>query len=461
MGYGRKSDEPPLRNFTYDTLMTSSAFNLRSGSARREPAMGEEIYRLVEQLYPICRSLTGNGQRRTLDILREIIDLSIQEVPSGTQLFDWTVPREWNIRDAYIKDSSGRKIVDFGRSTLHVMSYSVPVHARMSWAALKPHLFTLPERPDWIPYRTSYYREDWGFCLSHRKFLEMKEDEYEVCIDSCLKSGSMTYGEYFVPGERPEEILISCHICHPSLANDNLSGIAVATMLAREISSAPRRYSYRFLFTPGQIGSIAWLCRNERRVGLIRAGLVLACLGDGGSFTYKKSRRGDSLIDRAVPQALRDAGLDYNTLDFSPFGYDERQFCSPGFNLPMGCLMRTPHGCFPEYHTSADDLNFVRPEYLAESLMRCRQILHLLDNERTMINLSPKCEPQLGKRGLYGSIGGAAGGRDRELAFLWVLSFSDGEHSLLDIVERSGLPFTAIDMAARELERHGLLKEQL
>jgi aminopeptidase-like protein len=461
MGYGRKSDEPPLRNFTYDTLMTSSAFNLRSGSARREPAMGEEIYRLVEQLYPICRSLTGNGQRRTLDILREIIDLSIQEVPSGTQLFDWTVPREWNIRDAYIKDSSGRKIVDFGRSTLHVMSYSVPVHARMSWAALKPHLFTLPERPDWIPYRTSYYREDWGFCLSHRKFLEMKEDEYEVCIDSCLKSGSMTYGEYFVPGERPEEILISCHICHPSLANDNLSGIAVATMLAREISSAPRRYSYRFLFTPGQIGSIAWLCRNERRVGLIRAGLVLACLGDGGSFTYKKSRRGDSLIDRAVPQALRDAGLDYNTLDFSPFGYDERQFCSPGFNLPMGCLMRTPHGCFPEYHTSADDLNFVRPEYLAESLMRCRQILHLLDNERTMINLSPKCEPQLGKRGLYGSIGGASGGRDRELAFLWVLSFSDGEHSLLDIVERSGLPFTAIDMAARELERHGLLKEQL
>lgn len=447
--------------------MTSTVATLKADFASAisnvgmfEPPTGDEIYRLVEKLYPICRSLTGDGQRKTLAILREVIDLTVHEVPSGTQVFDWTVPREWNIRDAYVKDAGGRKIVDFADSNLHVVSYSVPVHRRMSLAALKPHLFTLPEHPDWIPYRTSYYREDWGFCLSHRQLLDMRDGEYEVRIDSSLERGIMSYGEYVAAGDCAEEILISCHICHPSLANDNLSGIAIAAMLAKYLSAAPHRYSYRFLFTPGQIGSIAWLCRNESRLGGIRGGLVLACLGDGGEFTYKKSRRGTAMIDRAVPQALRDAGLDYKTVDFSPFGYDERQFCSPGFNLPVGCLMRTPHGCFPEYHTSADDLGFIRPENLAESLLRCRDILHLLDSNRTLINLNPKCEPQLGKRGLYGSIGGAAGSRSRELALLWVLNLCDGEHSLLDIAERSGLPFPVIDSSARELERHGLLAEQ-
>lgn len=426
-----------------------------------EPAPGDPMYRLVKELFPICRSLTGDGQRKTLAILREFIDLTVHEVPSGTQVFDWTVPREWNIRDAYIKDASGRKIVDFAQSNLHVMGYSVPVDRRMSLEELKPHLFTLPEHPEWIPYRTSYYRENWAFCLSHRQFVEMRDGEYEVRIDSSLTNGSMTYGEYVVPGKRAEEILISCHICHPSLANDNLSGIAVAAMLAKELSTGPRRrYTYRFLFTPGQIGSIAWLCRNEHRVGLIRAGLVLACLGDAGGFTYKKSRRGDTLVDRAARQALGETGADFTVQEFSPFGYDERQFCSPGFNLPVGCLMRTPHGCFPQYHTSADDLDFVRPEYLGQSLERCRAILCILEDDRTLINLTPKCEPQLGKRGLYGSVGGAAGGRERETALLWVLNFSDGAHSLLDIAERSGLPFAAVDNAARDLERHGLLKEQ-
>ncbi|HEY2917672.1 MAG TPA: DUF4910 domain-containing protein [Candidatus Binatia bacterium] len=423
-------------------------------------AVGRELYDLLVELYPICRSITGAGQGETLKILRQHIDLTVHEVPSGTQVFDWTVPREWNIRDAYIKDASGRKIIDFARSNLHVVSYSVPVHRRMSLAALRPHLFTLPEHPEWIPYRTSYYREDWGFCLSHRQFLQMKEGEYEVHIDSSLENGALSYGEYFVPGERAEENLISTHICHPSLANDNLSGIAVATLLAKHLSSAPHRYSYRFLFTPGTIGSITWLCRNESRARMIRAGLVLACLGDAGGFTYKKSRRGDALIDRAAPQALRDAGTDCEVMPFSPYGYDERQFCSPGFNLPVGCLMRTPHGRFPEYHTSADDLSFVRPQLLAESYWRCREIIDLLDNNRTLVNLNPKCEPQLGKRGLYGSTGGAAEGRSRELALLWVLNLSDGENSLLDIAERSGLPFTAIQNAARDLESHGLVKEK-
>jgi aminopeptidase-like protein len=417
------------------------------------------MYRLIERLYPICRSLTGEGQRQTLAILREVVGLTIHEVPSGAQVFDWTVPPEWNIRGAYIKDASGRKIIDFADCNLHVMGYSTPVEQRMPLAALKPHLFTLPERPDWIPYRTSYYRENWGFCLSHRRLLEMKDGEYEVRIDSSLKNGSMSYGEYFIEGERAEEILVSCHICHPSLANDNLSGIAVAAMLAKEIARGPRRYSYRFLFTPGQIGSIAWLCRNEARLGLIRGGLVLACLGDGGEFTYKKSRRGDALVDRAAAHALGDAGAPYKLLEFSPFGYDERQFCSPGFNLPMGCLMRTPYGCFPEYHTSADNLDFVRPEYLAESLLRARQIIQILERERTLINLNPKCEPQLGKRGLYGSIGGAAGGRERETALLWVLNMSDGRNSLLDIAARSKLSFETIDQAAEDLSRQQLLAE--
>jgi aminopeptidase-like protein len=441
------------------TAIKSEASSVRSEVALDETAAGAAMYGLVEKLFPICRSLTGDGQRQTLDILRENIDLTIHEVPSGTQVFDWTVPREWNIRGAYIKDGSGRTVVDFNDSNLHVMSYSAPVHRRLSLAALKPHLFTLPEHPDWIPYRTSYYREDWAFCLSHRRLLEMNDGEYEVRIDSSLKNGSMSYGEYAIAGDRPEEILISCHICHPSLANDNLSGIAVATRLAQEVSLKPRRYSYRFLFTPGQIGSIAWLCRNESRLGLVRAGLVLACLGDAGAFTYKKSRRGNALIDRAAAQALSEAGAPFQTLEFSPFGYDERQFCSPGFNLPMGCLMRTPHGCFPEYHTSADDLDYIGPNHLAESLQRCRAILEVLDGDRTLINLSPKGEPQLGKRGLYGSVGGAAGARARELGLLWVLNFSDGAHSLLDIAARSGLPFGAIEKAARDLEHQGLLAE--
>ncbi len=424
------------------------------------PVSGAEMHRLMAELYPLCRSLTGEGQWRTLVLLRELIDLQIHEVPSGAQLFDWTVPREWNIRDAYIKDATGRKVVDFAESNLHVMGYSAPVRRRMSLEDLKPHLHTLPEHPDWIPYRTSYYREDWAFCLSHRRLLELREGEYEVCIDSSLMEGVMRYGELVLPGERDEEILLSCHICHPSLANDNLSGIAIAAALARELGAARRRCTYRFLFAPGQIGSLAWLCRNEPRLDRIRAGLILACLGDGGPFTYKQSRRGGSFVNRAVPHALRAAGAEFRVQEFSPFGYDERQFCSPGFDLPVGCLMRTPHGCFPEYHTSADDLNLVRPEHLEESLRQCRGILRILEGDRVMINRNPKGEPQLGKRGLYGSVGGAVGGRDRELALLWVLSYSDGTHSLLDIAERARLPFEAVGAAAADLERHGLLEEQ-
>jgi len=416
------------------------------------------MYQLIRKLYPICRSLTGDGVRETLRILQEYIPLAIQSVPTGTAVFDWSIPKEWNIRDAYIKNSAGEKIVDFQKSNLHVLNYSLPVRQKISLAELKTHLFTLPEQPEWIPYRTSYYNENWGFCLSHNQLMALTDDEYEVCIDSSLRDGELTYGEYFLSGETDGEVLVSTHICHPSLANDNLSGIALAVFLARALAAEPRTYSYRFLFTPGTIGSIAWLSCNEARVGQIKHGLILACVGDRGKITYKRSRRANAEIDRAVIQVLKDDGAPHQVLDFSPYGYDERQFCSPGFNLPVGCFMRTPHGKFPEYHTSADDLEFIDLRSLADSFSKCRSILDVVENNATYVNQNPKCEPQLGKRGLYGTVGGLAEGRQQELALLWVLNLSDGSHNLLDIAEKSALAFAAIKKAAADLLKHGLLK---
>jgi aminopeptidase-like protein len=422
-----------------------------------ERGLGQQLYGCVADLYPICRSITGEGVRETLRRLQRHISLTIHEVPSGTDVFDWTVPREWNIRDAYIKDAHGERVVDFRRSNLHVVNYSVPVRKRMSLQDLRPHLFTLPERPEWIPYRTSYYQENWGFCLSQRQLEELPDGEYEVCIDSSLEPGSLTYGEAYLAGESTDEVLISCHICHPSLANDNLSAVAVAAHLAQHLRPLSLRYSYRFLFIPGTIGSITWLARNEPIVSRIRHGLVLACLGDAGRFTYKKSRRGDATIDRAASHVLRQLG-DHEVLEFSPYGYDERQFCSPGFNLPVGRLSRTPHGRFPEYHTSADALDFVHPSQLAASLMSCLRILEVLEADRVYVNQSPKGEPQLGKRGLYHGIGGLSQSPAVEMAMLWVLNLSDGQHSLLDIAERSGLRVEAVERGAEALRDCGLLK---
>lgn len=414
---------------------------------------------MISRLYPICRSLTGNGVRQTLKILQEYVPLTVREVPSHTPVFDWTVPKEWNIKSAYVKNSKGERVIDFEQCNLHVLGYSVPVKKKVSLDELKMHTFTLPERPDWIPYRTSYYAENWGFCLSHRRLLDLAEDEYEVVIDASLHEGYLTYGEYFLKGETDAEVLISTHVCHPSLANDNLSGIALATFLAKRLGSLSRRYSYRFLFTPGTVGSITWLSQNETEVARIKHGLVLACVGDPGKITYKKSRRENAEIDRAVMQVLKEREEPYETVDFSPYGYDERQFCSPGFNLPVGCFMRTPHGQFPEYHTSADNMDFVRPEYLADSFHKCCSILEILEQNRTYLNLNPKCEPQLGKRGLYSQIGGQKDGKLQELAMLWVLNFSDGKHTLLEIAERSSLEFAVIRKAAERLLEHGLLQE--
>jgi aminopeptidase-like protein len=420
--------------------------------------IGRQLHAFAAELYPICRSITGDGIRRTLAMIQDRIPLQISEVPTGTSVFDWTVPKEWNIRDAYIKDSRGQRVVDFQCHNLHIVNYSVPVRATLSLSELQPHLHTLSEYPDWIPYRTSYYRENWGFCLSHKQMLALENGDYEICIDSSLEEGNLTYGECYLPGRSSEEVLVSCHACHPSLANDNLSGLTVATSLAQFLSGRPLRYSYRFLFIPGTIGAITWLARNRESVGRIRHGLVLTGIGDAGAFHYKKSRRGDAEIDRAAAHVLGHSGEPSEVLEFSPYGYDERQYCSPGFNLPVGCLMRSVWGTFPEYHTSADNLDFIRPQQLAQSLRVCASIFDVLENNRSYLNQNPCCEPQLGKRNLYRSTGGDSIGAEIN-ARLWVLNFSDGERSLLDIAERSGLPFEAIRGAAELLCENGLLAE--
>ncbi|MFW9261182.1 DUF4910 domain-containing protein [Nostoc sp. CALU 546] len=422
--------------------------------------IAEDIYQLITKLYPICRSITGNGFRETLKIIQQYIPLSIQQVPTGTEVFDWIVPKEWNIKEAYIKNSQGKKIVDFANSNLHIVNYSIPVHQKLSLQELKAHLFTLADYPNWIPYRTSYYQETWGFCLSHNQYLELKDEEYEVFIDSSLEPGHLSYGEYYIPGDSTDEVLISCHACHPSLCNDNLSGIAIATFIAKYLSQTTPRYSYRFLWIPGTIGSITWLALNEAKVNNIKHGLVLSCLGDSGNFTYKKSRRGDAEIDKVAAYVLRNSKQNCEIIDFLPYGYDERQYCSPGFNLAVGCMMRSPHGTFPEYHTSADDLNFVQPQYLAESFFQCNSILDILNNNEIYYNKNPKCEPQLGKRGIYRAAGGHKNSELNEMAILWVLNLSDGHHTLLDIAERSGMPFDVIKYAADTLLTHDLLTSE-
>lgn len=421
---------------------------------------GERMYQLVAELFPICRSITGDGFRETLRRLQCRIPLETAEVPTGTQVFDWTVPNEWNIRDAWIANARGERVVDFADSNLHVVNYSAPIRERMSLSALRPKLHSLPDHPDWIPYRTSYYQRDWGFCLTHRTLESLADDTYDVCIDSSLEPGHLTYGEYLIPGRTDEEVLLSCHCCHPSLANDNLSGIAVAVELAQAIAArgGDHRYSYRFLFIPGTIGSITWLALNRDAASRIRHGLVLSCLGDAGPLTYKRSRRGDTLIDRAARHVLRRGGTDARVRDFIPYGYDERQYCSPGFDLAVGCLTRTPNGEYPEYHSSADNLDLVRAESLADSLAACERIIEVLEHDGVYVNQSPFCEPQLGRRGLYGASGGHSALPGYQMALLWTLSYSDGEHTLLEIAERAGIDFAAVRRAAEDLTAHSLLK---
>jgi len=429
-------------------------------SAAATAQAGEAMHAFATRLYPIPRSLTGDGVRATLrEIQNELgaaAKLAMHEVPTGTPVLDWTVPREWNLREASIRGPHGEVVADSRANNLHVVGYSTALRARVDRETLRAHLHSLPERPDWIPYRTSYYKETWGFCLPHRVAQGLPEGEYEVSIDATLADGHLSFGEVFLAGDSEDEVLVSCHVCHPQLANDNLSGIAVATHLIRHLSGTQRRHSYRFLFVPGTIGPLVWLALNRDRTERIRHGLVLANLGDAGGFHYKRSRRGDSEIDRAVPAALRDLGEACVVEEFTPYGYDERQYGSPGFDLPVGCFSRTPWGRYPEYHTSADNLEFLKAPALGGALRAAVEICGILEANRRYRNLQPHGEPQLGRRGLYGTLGGG-GAKQREMALLWVLNQSDGEHDLLAIAERSKLPFAALAQAAQDLVAAGLL----
>jgi len=422
--------------------------------------LGEQMHGLVAELFPICRSITGDGVRQSLRILQRTVSLRMDEVPSGTPVFDWVVPREWNIHEAWVKGPSGEVVIDFKRSNLHVLSYSIPFHGRVSLDELKRHLHSLPDQPSLIPYRTSYYREDWGFCLSHDELQRLPPGEYEVHVDSSLRNGALTYAEHVIAGASTDEVLVSCHCCHPSLCNDNVSGMVLSATLAHLLGELRPKLTYRFLFVPGTIGSITWLARHEEQVHRIKHGLVVACVGDAGPMNYKRSRRGDAEIDRAVEHVLAHAGKPFSVRDFTPYGYDERQYCSPGFDLPVGSLTRTPHGEYPEYHTSGDDLGLFRPAALVDSLRRYLEVFEVLEGNGTYLNLSPKCEPQLGKRGLYDALGGRSHAVAGQMAMLWVLNLSDGRHSLLTIAERAKLPFRAVRAAADALETKGLLRRE-
>lgn len=418
---------------------------------------GERMHALATDLFPICRSITGDGLRETLRRIGERIPLELHEVPTGTQVLDWTIPDEWNIRGAHVDGPDGKRIVDFRDSNLHVVGYSEPIRKTLTVDQLRPHLHTHEVSATWIPYRTSYYARTWGFCLSRETRDELEEGLYEVVIDSTLEPGSLTYGECFLPGEATDEVVFTAHVCHPSLANDNLSGVVALAELAAVVRRADRRLSYRFLFIPGTIGSIAWLARNHEAVERVVGGLVLACVGDAARLTYKRSRRSDAPIDRAAAHVVSRRGG--RVLDFVPWGWDERQFNSPGFDLGVGCLTRSLEGEFPEYHSSADDLALIRREHLEESLAAAVEIVDILENDRKFVNLSPNGEPQLGKRNLYRGHGGPVP-TSEQLALLWVLNQSDGSKSLLDIANRADLPFSAIASAARDLAAADLLEER-
>ncbi len=384
-----------------------------------------------------------------------MIDLNVTEVPSGTICYDWTVPPEWNIHDAWIKDSNGNKVVDFKLNNLHILGYSIPVSGNFTFTELEPHLFTLPDQPDIIPYLTSYYKRNWGFCLSHESFLQLDRNEtYEVYIDTTLdEQGSMSIGEAVIKGSLDEEILFSTYICHPSLANNELSGPLVTSFIYHQLKQKEKlRYTYRFIFLPETIGSIYALSQyGDFWKRKLKAGFVVTCIGDPGMFTYKRSRRGNSLPDRAAELILRQTVSEYNIHNFFPSGSDERQYCSPGFNLPVGSLMRTMYGTYPEYHTSADNRNFISFDAMEESIKKYLEIIELLERNNKYLNKFPYGEPQLGKRGLYPTLGSQKNRNQYVNAIMWILNLSDGEHDLIDISEKSKIPVKDLYAAIESL----------
>jgi aminopeptidase-like protein len=417
--------------------------------------VGRDLYALLEELFPIPRSLTGDGVRATLARIGRDVPLHTFELPTGRQVFDWTLPREWNVREAWVEAPDGTRVVDVADSSLHLLGYSVPVDTTVDLETLREHLFTDPRDPDVVPYRTSYWSERWGFCVSQRAAEGLAEGMYRVRIDATLEDGHVTYGEVSVDGATDDVVLLTTTICHPALANDNLSGIVLLAGLARVLAAqVDLRHGFRLVWSPGTIGPLCWLSENAELVSLIRHGFAVSCVGDPGPLTYKRSRRETAAIDTAAEVVLR-RYEGASVRRWSPYGGDERQFCSPGFDLPFGALSRTPADAFPEYHSSADDLELVRPEALGESFHAALAIVDAIERDETLLNASPYGEPQLGRRGLYRSLGG---GSSEEAALLWVLSLADGSASLLDIAARSGLPFDAISRAADALLRVDLLR---
>jgi aminopeptidase-like protein len=417
-------------------------------------AVGPELLELMRELFPVRRSLTGDGVRETLAVLARDVPLEVIETPSGTPVFDWTVPREWNVRAAWIEGPDGERVLDLADSPLHVLGYSVPVDTVMPLAELREHVFTHTDDPDLVPYRTSYWEEQWGFCMSRRQLDALPDGDYRVRIDSTLEDGSLTSGEVTVAGETQDEFLLSTYLCHPALANDNLSGVVLLWALARALRDQRLRHTFRLFWGPGTLGPLCWLDRNQATLDRFAHGLVVSCVGDRGPLRYKRSRRGDATIDRAAAYVL---GREQGSIvgDWQPSGGDERQYCSPGFDLPVGTLSRTPHGLFPEYHSSADDLDLVTAESLGASFRAALEVIDVVETNERYRNLSPYGEPQLGRRGLYQSV---PDGTNPEAAYLWLLSLSDGSHDLLSIAERSGLPFATVRDAAATLAAHDLLE---
>ena len=423
------------------------------------PSEGRKLYELAKRLFPINRSITGDGVRRTLAILQEIYeDLFVHEVPTGTKVFDWTVPREWNVREAYIECPDGSRIADFHENNLHLVGYSVPVDETMPLETLQDHLYSLPERPSAIPYVTSYYKERFGFCLAHREREKLKEGNYRVYVESELKDGSLTYGEIVIPGEIDDEIFISSYICHPSMANDELSGPCIAVYLAKWLADKPRRYTYRIIFIPETIGSITYLSQNLPHLKKhVIAGFNMSCLGDPGHFSYIPSRYGGTLADRAAQTVLKDFDPEYITYSFLQRGSDERQYCAPGVDLPLCCITRTKFGEYPEYHTSADDMKLITPEALGGSLELFKTLVQSLESNRTY-RVNCLCEPQLSSRGLYPTTS-EHNTIQKVSALMDFITYCDGTNDLFKISGITGTPVSYLAELAEKLVQAGLLSD--
>ncbi|WP_202410598.1 DUF4910 domain-containing protein [Halobacillus litoralis] len=423
---------------------------------RRERQVGEDMYELMKRLFPICRSITGEGVRETLRILKETIPLDIIEVPTGTKVLDWEIPQEWNVKDAYVMNEKGERIIDFRENNLHLVSYSRPVNKTVSLEYLQNHLFSLEDQPSVIPYVTSYYNDYWGFCMSHEQRETLKDEEYKVVIDSELKDGSLTYGELVIPGRSRKEVFLSTYICHPSMANNELSGPVLTTFLAKWLLGRKRRYTYRIVFVPETIGSITYLSKHmDEMKEKIIAGYNITCTGDERGYSFLPSRYGNTLADKAALNILKTNQMDFVKYSFLERGSDERQYCSPGIDLPVASIMRTKYGEYPEYHTSDDNLNLVTAHGLQGSYNIYQQCLQAIEQNEVY---KVKClgEPQLGKRGLRSTLSTKESGKAvRDM--MNFIAYADGENDLIDISNRIHVPLESLYPIIEKLTENDLL----